>query len=155
MGPYSDYTLLERHRLLHQRVHTLEGMVRAYGMEVERTVEPSEVDWDFYETCEDPYELMDRNRLLEDRVDALEAIRAYCHEVARGVDRSEITKDRYAAYEHACTLLGIHTAEASEREAPEGGQEPYTERYKGYTLTALIGFQGLRLQHCPRSTTPF
>ena len=49
MGPYSDYTLLERHRLLHQRVHTLEGMVRAYGMEVERTVEPSEVDWDFYQ----------------------------------------------------------------------------------------------------------
>jgi hypothetical protein len=104
-------------------------------MDVERTVEPSEVDWDFYETCENPYDVMDRNRLLEDRVDALEAIRAYCHEVARGVDRSEITKDLYAAYEHACTLLGIHTEEASEREAREGRQEAYTERYKGYTLT--------------------
>ena len=135
MGPYSDYTLMERHRLLHQHVHALEEMVRAYGMEVERSVEPSEGDWDFYATCEDPYNLMDRNRLLEDRVDALEAIRAYCHEVARGVDRSEITKDLYAAYEHACTLLGIHTEEASKREEREGRQETYTERYKGYTVS--------------------
>jgi len=56
MGPSSDYTLMDRRRLLYQRMHALEGMVGAYGMEVERRVGPSEGDWDYDATCEDPYD---------------------------------------------------------------------------------------------------
>jgi len=120
MGPYSDYTLMEHRRLLYQRVHALEEMVRAYGMGVEWRVGLSEGDWDYDATCEDPYDAMDRNRLLEGRVHALEVM---------------IRASSSADSAPACERVGRHTEETSDSEERACRKDTYTERYKGYTFT--------------------
>src|SRR5215471_11511106 len=109
MGPYSDYTLMERNRLLQEHVHTLEGMLRASCSEVGRGGEWAGAARDFSEACEQAGDLLERNRLLQGRVHTLEGllrayriIQAYRREVVSGEDRSELARKRYEAYEEAC-----------------------------------------------------
>jgi len=162
MGPYSDYTLMERNRLLQEHVHTLEGMLRASCSEVGRGGEWAGAARDFSEACEQAGDLLERNRLLQGRVHTLEGllrayriIQAYRSEVVSGEEQSAIERKRYEAYEHACTQVGISPEETSDREARDGRQQSYTERYKGYTFTCATVTDPLSPDACCADDTVF